>query len=87
MRAMTQDGRFERRVSLLAWVLVAAAGAQAAIWMAVNWYRILGGLPWTVQSIGMVVLIAGLAAARRRRRASAGQSGDGRRASMETVPG
>ena len=42
MRAMAKDGRGERRIPLLAWVLVAAAAAQVGIWMAVNWYRVFG---------------------------------------------
>ena len=42
MRAMTEDGRVERRIPVLAWVLVAAAAAQVGIWMAVNRYRVFG---------------------------------------------
>ena len=42
MRAMTQDGRVERRIRVLVWVLVAAAAAQVGIWMAANWYRVFG---------------------------------------------
>lgn len=39
---MTHDGRADRRIPALAWVLVAAAAAQLGIWMAVNWYRVFG---------------------------------------------
>jgi hypothetical protein len=42
MPAMTDDGRVERRIPALAWVLVAAAAAQLGIWTAVNWYRVFG---------------------------------------------
>ena len=42
MRAMTGDGRVERRIPVLAWVLVAAAAAQVGIWAALNWYRVFG---------------------------------------------
>lgn len=39
---MTYDTRAERRIPVLAWVLVAVAALQVAIWMAVNWYRVFG---------------------------------------------
>lgn len=42
MRAMTGDGPVERRIPVLAWVLVAAAAAQLGIWAVANWYRVFG---------------------------------------------
>lgn len=39
---MTGDSRVERRIPVLAWVLVAAAAAQVGIWAAANWYRVFG---------------------------------------------
>lgn len=42
MRPMTNDGGADRRTSILAWALVAAAAVHVAIWGIVNWYRVFG---------------------------------------------
>lgn len=40
---MTDRPRAAEPIPVVAWVLVAAAVAQAVLWAALNWYRLLGG--------------------------------------------
>jgi hypothetical protein len=88
-----------RVASVVPEVLIAVGAAVAAAGLAITWagQALLSfesqdqfwifALPWTVESIGMVILIAGFAVAGLGRRGSAPQSTDGRRALTETVPG
>lgn len=57
---MTHDGRVERRIPLLAWALVAAAGVQLVIWASGNWYRVFG--PYLILRLeDLSVIVTGVA--------------------------